>query len=230
MRKDLLAAVSAVALSSGFAFAAQAAAPVAPPVFTWTGCYVGVHAGFDWGTSHWSAYNGVDIDTSGGIAGGQAGCNYQIQNFVFGVEGEVWGSGLTGSTSFDFEGGRETLKSSSDYAGDLAARVGYAIDRTLLFGKFGVAWAHYKFSDTHSYDYEGTTYSETATGAATYSGLLLGLGVEYALDSHWSFKGEYDYINYGSKNVPLYYNGGLAYRTDIRNIENIIKLGANYRF
>ena len=49
MRKDVLATVSAVALSTGFAFAAQAAPPIPMPIFTWTGCYVGVQAGGDFG-------------------------------------------------------------------------------------------------------------------------------------------------------------------------------------
>jgi outer membrane immunogenic protein len=223
MRNQLLASAAVLTISASSAFAAAPA-----PVFTWSGCYVGVHAGIDWGTSHWAAYNGVDIETNGAIGGAQAGCNYQIQNFVLGVEGEVWGSGLTGSTSFSDGEGTETLKSSSDAAGDVAARFGYAFDHALLFGKVGVAWAHYKFSDTHTPDFEGTI--ATATGAADYSGLLLGVGVEYAFDAHWSVKGEFDYINYGSKNVPLYYYGGLAYITSIRNTENIVKVGGNYRF
>ena len=92
-----------------------------------------------------------------------------------------------------------------------------------------MAWAHYKFSDSISFDTEGGPVFETATGAATYTGLLLGLGLEYALDSHWSFKGEYDYINYGGKNVSFYYDG-LTGVVAIRNTENIVKVGANYRF
>ena len=67
-----------------------------------------------------------------------------------------------------------------------------------------------------------------AAGAATYTGLLLGVGVEYALDAHWSVKGEYDYINYGSKNVAM--TGNFDYIAAIKNYENIVKVGANYRF
>ena len=69
---------------------------------------------------------------------------------------------------------------------------------------------------------------ESAAGAATYTGLLLGVGVEYALDAHWSLKGEYDYINYGSKNVAM--TGNFDYIAAIKNYENIVKVGANYRF
>ncbi len=236
MKTQLLASAALATLAASSAVAAPAPPVMAP--FTWTGCYVGVHAGIDWGNSNWTPTTDVwdmpsaGMNTNGGIGGAQAGCNYQMQNFVLGVEGEVWGSGLTGSTSFsDFEG-TEALKTSSDVAGDLAARFGYALDHALVFGKIGVAWAHYKFSDTYSFtfDTEGgpVTEKESAAGAATYTGLLLGVGVEYALDAHWSIKGEYDYINYGSKNVAM--TGNFDYIAAIKNYENIVKVGANYRF
>ena len=174
MKAQFLASAALATLAASSALAAPA--PLVMAAFTWTGCYVGVHAGLDWGASHWSANgNSANIDTNGAIGGAQAGCNYQVQNFVLGAEGEIWGSGLTGSTTFDTEGTETTLKASSDIAGDLAARFGYAFDRALIFGKIGMAWAHYKFSDSISFDGEGGPKIETATGAATYTGLLLGL-------------------------------------------------------
>ncbi len=224
MRNQLLTSAALLTISAGSAFAA-------PPAFSWTGCYVGLHAGGDWGNSTWtpaapfSVVPSASMDANGAIGGAQAGCNYQAQSFVLGVEGEVWGSGLTGSTSFaDYEG-TETLKTTSDFGGDVAARFGYAIDRALIFGKIGVASADYRFTDTFA-DIEG--FTEAASGRAAYTGLLLGVGVEYALDAHWSVKGEYDYINYGSKNVAM--TGNFDYIAAIRNTENIVKVGANYRF
>jgi outer membrane immunogenic protein len=240
MRRDLLAAVSAVALSSGFAFAAQAAAPVAPPVFTWTGCYVGVQAGIDFGHTDWGnvplpfaapfpnpgyAATSVGIGTSGGIYGGQVGCNYQFQNFVIGGVGEVWGSSLSGSTRSTILGG-EGFKAQSDIAGDIAIRGGFAFDRTLIYAKIGAAWAHYKFTETYS-----SFIGLTDTGSGQYSGVLLGVGAEFAIDAHWSIGAEYDYINYPAKNVPLHtQNGDYDYTAHIGNIENIIKAAVNFRF
>jgi outer membrane immunogenic protein len=220
MRNQLFASAALLTISAGSAFAA-------PPAFSWTGCYVGLHAGVDWGASTWTPTTDVwqvpsaSMDANGAIGGAQAGCNYQAQSFVLGVEGEVWGSGLTGSTSFaDYEG-TEPIKTTSDLAGDVAARLGYAIDRALIFGKFGVASADYRFTDTNV-DAEGFS------GHANYTGLLLGLGLEYAIDAHWSFKGEYDYVNYGGKSVAM--TGVFDYIAAIHNTENIVKVGANYRF
>jgi outer membrane immunogenic protein len=233
MRKDVLATVSAVALSTGFAFAAQAAPPLPMPIFTWTGCYVGVQAGLDAGNSKWndpfpSGWGTVTYGTSGGIVGGQVGCNYQMQNFVIGAEGELWGSSLSGSTSKLLGGeggGLFSFHSKSDIAGDLSVRAGYAFDRVLLFSKIGAAWAHYSFTETYP------SVNSPDTGQGDYSGLLLGLGVEYAIDLHWSVKGEYDYINYGSKNIPMYMvTGAYDYSPKISNYENIFKAAVNYRF
>ena len=77
-------------------------------------------------------------------------------------------------------------------------------------------------------DFSEGPVTQTATGSGVYTGLLLGVGLEYAFDAHWSVKGEYDYINYGSKNVAM--TGNFDYIAAIKNYENIVKVGANYRF
>lgn len=226
MRRQVLASIAVLSASAGSAFADNFAPPPGP--YSWTGCYIGVHAGIAEGNSNWTPTPqewdvlSASMDMSGAIGGAQAGCNYQMQNFVLGAEGDVWGSGLTGDTSFaDFEG-TTTLKTKSDFGSDVAARLGYAIDRGLLYGKIGVAWADYSFTDT--YDFEGFTESDKTTE----TGLLLGLGVEYAIDAHWSVTGEFDYINFGSPSIAM--NGDTPYVAKIRNDQDLFKLGANYRF
>ncbi len=232
MRNTFLISTAALALSAGGALSAPAPPPVPMPMFTWTGCYVGAHVGGDSGNSSWgnipSPIGSVSYDTAGAIGGGQVGCNYQIQNFVIGAEGELWASGLTGSTSRFIGGeggGTFGFKTQSNLAGDIAARFGFAMDRTLFFGKIGAAWADYKFTAT----YESPDSPDTGKG--TYAGLLLGVGIEYALDAHWSIKGEYDYINYGSKSIHMYESSGVYdFTSSISNSENIFKVGANYRW
>ncbi len=95
-RKILLASVGAIALTGSAAFAAdlpsRAPPPVylpPPPIFTWTGIYIGVQIGGAWGSggSHFNAFD-PDTDTfvdrsfggtpSGVIGGGHVGFNYQI--------------------------------------------------------------------------------------------------------------------------------------------------------
>src|SRR5258708_13276664 len=72
---------------------AQAAAP-----WTWTGVYLGLHAGGVWGTTRWGDPFNVFGTTGsfpasgpvGGLLGGaQVGFNYQIGSWVYGIEGDL---------------------------------------------------------------------------------------------------------------------------------------------
>ncbi|MFL4996574.1 MAG: porin family protein, partial [Microvirga sp.] len=113
MKKILLASVALL----GFAGAASAAdlpvraAPPAPiiaavPVFTWTGFYVGVNAGYGWNANDSITVGGVrfDLDDEGGFVGGaQAGYNYQIGSFVVGLEGDIQYADFGGDDRFDFD-------------------------------------------------------------------------------------------------------------------------------
>jgi outer membrane immunogenic protein len=235
MRKHLLTSAAVLALSAGAAFASDLPThkapppPPPPPVFTWTGCYVGLHAGGDFGHSDWTFPNGYEIgmNTEGAIGGGQVGCNYQMNNnFVVGGEGEIWGSGLAGSTSVADGEGVDRFKTRSDFAGDVALRGGYALDRLLFFGKVGLAMAQYQYKTT----YTDGIFSESWSANATHTGLLLGLGLEYALDMHWSIKGEYDYIDWGDGSSTFTGPSGGPGNTSFKNEENILKAGVNYRF
>jgi len=118
IRSIALAAVSAVALGSA-AFAADLpdtkGAPVyapPPPVFSWNGAYVGGQVGYAWGTTTTSSFvtaaPGISVagpshDNSGVVGGGHVGYNYQISQFIVGVEGDVNGADYTGN-GFDLLG------------------------------------------------------------------------------------------------------------------------------
>jgi outer membrane immunogenic protein len=105
MRKNLIsiAAVAVVVGSPALAADMALKAPPPVPVFTWTGCYVGGHAGYGWAhTSGFAAtptttFFGTGIpltgpvygatNSSGLIFGAQDGCNYQINPWlVVGLE------------------------------------------------------------------------------------------------------------------------------------------------
>src|SRR5215469_11875750 len=58
------------------------------PFYIWTGVYVGAHAGGGW------ADLGVGDTGTGFIGGGQIGYNYQINQWVLGVEADIAGSGV----------------------------------------------------------------------------------------------------------------------------------------
>ncbi|MBS0529647.1 MAG: porin family protein, partial [Proteobacteria bacterium] len=61
----------------------------------------------------------------------------------------------------------------------------------------------------------------------TRSGWLIGYGVEFDLGNNWSAKGEYNYIDFGSRTAIA--SDGLTTLRDSGAI-NQVKLGVNYRF
>jgi outer membrane immunogenic protein len=92
---------------------APAALPV-PSVVSWTGFYVGIHAGYSWG--RWDGDLTFDpgtgpiavfdpshrtIDAHGWLAGGQIGFNYQLNSLVFGLEADASWTNLKGNGSFN---------------------------------------------------------------------------------------------------------------------------------
>jgi outer membrane immunogenic protein len=239
-RKLLLGAVLA-ALTAGSATAADMAVKARPvvapaPVFTWTGCYIGAHAGagvlLDQG---FQDGGGVPADRHGigGLAGGQVGCNYQTGMLVLGIEGEGFWSGMK-VTRDDFSGTRlvntTSIRNKWDY--DVAARIGVAFDRALVYGKAG--WVAAGFDWTSNQVLFCGIDCPVTTGSATLDGLLIGVGLEYAFTNNWTAKFEYDYLGFGARNVnfvTVFPLGGTSIQTQsVSADKHIFKIGVNYLF
>lgn len=213
------------------AFAADLARPVykAPsqftpvPVFTWTGLYIGGHVGYGWSKmSGNGAFGPADANLKGFLGGGQIGYNYQLGQFVLGAEAEYsWAD-----VKYDEPLFAGTISVKNDYFITAAARLGYAFDRFLAYGKVGGAWTRDKWDGNDG-------IGGTATGTFNRNGWLLGVGAEYALWNNWSAKLEYDYLMFGSISPTLATTGGLTTTgtaTDVKLNTQIIKAGLNYRF
>src|ERR1700739_3716052 len=56
-------------------------APIAAPVYNWTGLYFGINGGGAFGSSSWDLTGSRDI--SGGVVGGTVGYNWQAGAAVF---------------------------------------------------------------------------------------------------------------------------------------------------
>ena len=72
--------------------------PLPVAVYNWTGVYFGINGGFGTGNSNWSVGpigTTGSFPTSGFLIGGTAGFNYQIGEYVFGIEGEATGLTFT---------------------------------------------------------------------------------------------------------------------------------------
>jgi outer membrane immunogenic protein len=245
-----LVAGALVAGSSIYASAADlpARAPAykAPPVTVdyWTGFYVGVHAGYGWGTKDWlNSDNGGFFEGRGFLGGGQIGVNQQVGNgWVLGIEADASWSGFKGNQTtergaipVDFYV-TESLESKIDWMASVALRAGIAVDRLLVYGKFGIAIAHEHHSANWYRNVGGAIASYAVSGSETRTGTLVGFGAEYAWSDYWSAKIEYNYVPFVDKPIelagtqtdagvttPLWYNQRIGQSL------HFVKAGVNYR-
>jgi outer membrane immunogenic protein len=134
------------------AYKAAAAVP-----FSWTGCSVGGHIGgvVSQGRATSPFGGSTDFSSSGFVAGGQIGCDYQFRSgWVVGAEGQAAWSSLRNSraaTVTSFVTGvslpsQATLR--NDFLASATARVGYAVnDHLLVYVRGGGAWTEEKADD-----------------------------------------------------------------------------------
>jgi outer membrane immunogenic protein len=229
------------------------------PLYSWTGCYVGVNAGGGAAPKSWTDVNGTfgvlpgaflgDHTARGVIGGGQLGCDYQIGSFVFGVQGLY---DLTGMKGNDFQPNRFFLNNSFvQSVATLTGRVGFTVVPTvLLYAKGGGAWVHDLFNvslpNSESLAFvPGTlilTFNSTggfqpgtilALGRNTSGGWTVGTGIEWApFGGDWTVSLEYDYMNFGTSRVALLatIQPNATYPVDIAQKAHVVLFGLNYRF
>ena len=130
--------------------------------------------------------------------GGQIGYNYQVNNFVLGVEGEGTWADLNDNVSGCFYDATQSCSTKATGFATLTGRLGFTLDRALFYAKGGAAWGHFKYSNPAP-----NGPSPDYFARATRSGWTVGAGVEYALANNWSVKLEYDYLDFGAKNLTF---------------------------
>jgi len=212
----LLAGVATSAFAADLPTAKPAPAPFyAPPIFTWTGFYVGVNGSYDWANVR--SGNGVFGNPDGGMGGVTAGYNYQIGQFVAGLEGDIDFGDVSNKQTIDPFGSFGKIDLNS--FGTARARLGFAMDRALIYVTGG-----YAGGQVHSAVFDAITPAY-ASNNTWQNGYAVGGGVEYAITNNISAKAEYLFSQLDGKTIatPSYAaKDGL----DI----SLVRLGLNYRF
>jgi outer membrane immunogenic protein len=215
-RKFNLLASTALATSTVMSGAALAAdlrpvlkappkpVPVVPP-FSWSGCYAGGNAGGLFGRVE----QRVDIpgvvlieskDRQSDFTGGlQVGCNFlYAPHLLVGIEGDINFVDLNRRRNFAFTfSGEDTvgsLRTKLRWLSTVRARLGYAIDRSLIYVTGGLAIGEVK-SSVAALTENGETHAGSSTD--TRFGWAFGAGYEYAYDQSISVKLEYLHFNLG---------------------------------
>jgi outer membrane immunogenic protein len=192
------------------------ARPIPVPVYSWTGCYIGLSAGAK-GVQTRDTVNypvpapfvstSLDLgrlEDVTWIGGGQVGCNYQTGNWVFGIEGDAhaqkWAvsSTLVGQSFPGFFAFGDTFELRSDWQASARGRVGYAVDRALFYVTGGAA-----FTEVRAYSswvgVQGFRTALIATDDRTLTGWTIGAGVEWAATNNITLGLEGRYSDYGTQ-------------------------------
>lgn len=219
MRNSLILAGLTGVLLSGTALAAdlprrQAPPPVFTPipVFTWTGAYIGINAGYTYTESDTLRTTGigalqsnvtndlrrpaVGLSQDGFSAGGQAGYNFQLtpgSGIVIGIETDAQYMDLQRSrTETIFRPAlnpnvlTNTYRADLDFLGTVRGRIGYAFDRVLVYGTGGFAYGNVSQNVTFQ---TGAPITYAGSRSNIETGYAYGGGIEYALptDSFLNF-------------------------------------------
>jgi outer membrane immunogenic protein len=251
-----------------------------PPAFSWTGFYVGANIGGGWtpdsGSSDFAplfppflvlAPQAV-IPTlvpgqlasltgtggkSGVLGGGQIGYNWQVQQFVLGVEADIVGTDLKGSSA----GATRTFGppillatvnqtvtvdfGHIDWMASFRGRAGFAWDRALFYVTGGAAVAGIGASTTTVVNGPGIAIPAgtftSSKGGTTRWGWTAGAGVEWAFTQNWSLAGEYRHTDFGNRGItfdipsgipadPVFFTGTGTSRLTVDQVTARL----NYRF
>ena len=268
MKRILIAAIATVSATSAMAADLPMKQPVytkAPvyvePIYDWTGFYVGGNLGYSWGRSSDTStitngagtivFSSVDrTDLNGIVGGGQIGYNWQMQNWLFGFEADIQGTGEKGTHGYlcpqstclpNIVGAAvvlgpavtEALSQKIDWFGTVRGRIGLlAAPKVLLYATGGLAYGEVASNATIAPVTTGI--SAAIPGANTTNvGWTLGAGVEGAIGGNWTARLEYLYVDLGRVSGSFATTiGTTALTTNFssRVTDNILRAGVNYKF
>lgn len=215
------------------------------PIFTWTGFYIGVNAGGAFRVHNFDdnvfipgvtppllflLANNNNRNNARFIGGGQAGINWQINQFVLGIEGD--GQALVGNNNnnnnfFGFGNNVDNTR----FLGTVRGRAGIAFDRFLIYGTGGVAFGTGPRIDNFNPILVGVSpffFNNNNNRDNWLVGYAVGAGIEYAFFNNWSIKAEYLYTDIrrtDDNNNFFFHNNDL-----FRERNHIVRAGLNYRF
>lgn len=232
-----------------------ASTPASSSAFTWAGGYVGASMGAGVPpraierlrpAAGGLSPNAFDLfapsrERAGLTFGALAGYNWQTSNLVYGLETELSfldgrrgpsgifpappAYGPLGVASYSLEASQ-----SGTYFASLRGRLGLAADRWLLYLTGGAATGGWRGASTLMLHGPGGGVLMTPVSQSSRMKYALGAGVEYALDEHWSARGEYLFLNQ-SYNTQIFDGGaGAAYVSRAWSESHVLRFGVTYRF
>jgi outer membrane immunogenic protein len=228
MKRSISSALCTLALLIAPALAGTARA--APPLFNWTGFYVGAQGGWGWGdlddVFHIAPSRSLHGD--GGLAGGTLGYNWQSAAWVFGVEGDFAWSDIRvdgrNATVFGIctSGGLGVCGATLENFGTVRGRLGYAVGGVLFYGTAGLG-----FGDLKGFITVPAIGNASSTRFST--GFVYGGGIEAMIGNNWSAKVEYLHYDAGNSSAFTFPGFLDSWHADDWRAD-IVRVGLNYKF
>jgi outer membrane immunogenic protein len=224
MKKHLLmSAAAVVVLAAGGVAVAQPVQPnpPIPQVFSWTGFYAGVNAGYSWGhstiTYNDPSFGEIGIPTSisesnslnGAIGGFQTGYSWQLSNtWVAGFVTDWQWSAEKGKSHFNFPYSdcesescnlSGTLSSKILWFGTTRAEFGWLFTPSMLvYATSGLAYGRINVSGSFSDDLCTPACAWGFSNSQTKVGWAAGAGIKGMLLNNLVWKVEYLHLDFGS--------------------------------
>jgi len=228
MRRIVVSIFAASLLFASQAFAADMPVKAPPPPTAapgWTGWYLGGNAGGFWGASRTTSATTpipgagftiaalaiinaqgapANIDTSGFTGGVQGGYNYQVGQWLVGLEADFEAfhnkDTLTSAVPGVIAGSTFVLNSTvnADWLLTVRPRLGWVANNWLLYGTGGLAVSRVSAAWNFTNPGGVPTFTESASTASTKTGWTAGGGVETMLPGRWVVGVEYLYVKLGN--------------------------------
>lgn len=189
------------------------------PLFSWTGFYAGVNGQFAAGSAT-DGGAGIFGNPLGGLGGATVGYNYQSGRLLMGAEGDIAFGSLAAVGTF---GGSSWGSGEINTIGTARVRAGYIWnDRALFYITGGYAGTSLNGKVV---DYRGAPGLQLSE-SHYLNGYAVGGGVEYAITTKISVKGEYIFTGFNSTG---FFNGTRDAFNGGANV-NLVRAGLNYHF
>lgn len=239
-------ACAACGVSPGFA---------APPPTTWTGFYIGGNGGYSWGSSD---INFVEVPNLAGsgpfgggictkslptcvvpfalhpqslLGGGQIGYNYQMGQWVLGVETDAQWRNDEQTTNFTFPfSDMMSLRDRQNWFGTLRGRVGFTpafFGNSLFYVTGGLAYGGFDHGLTQVVVGQPPLSFSSST---TRAGWTVGAGVETPIAENLSIGAEYLYLDFGKDTLSGTTFYGDAFSTTFHDTAHVARVKLDYKF
>jgi outer membrane immunogenic protein len=149
---------------------------------------------------------------SSGLAGVQAGYNWQRGSVVYGLEADISGTGLkntmnTTLQSFFVPPPSAVTTSSVDWYGTVRGRLGWATGPVMFYGTGGLAYGRTNVNSTLTDNI--ILRSLNSQSSSVRAGWVAGFGVEYLLRPNLTVNLGYQYVDLGTTSLVAAPPGGL---------------------